>query len=55
MKFATKLTMIGAAVAMSMGTAAIAQDKVAVFATNPQGSLGYATGLAVCQDCNSQD
>ncbi len=49
MKFATKLTMIGAAVAMSMGTAAIAQDKVAVFATNPQGSLGYATGLAVAK------
>ena len=40
--FATSLT-----AAMAMGAAAVAQ--VAVFATNPQGSLGYRTGIAVAK------
>ena len=41
MKFVAKLTMISAAVAMSMGTSAFAQDKVAVFATVTAKIDGY--------------
>lgn len=46
MKLLATATMLTAVVAMS---AAASAQKVAVFATNPQGSLGYATGIAVAK------
>lgn len=49
-----KLTGIAAAAAASVALAGAAAAQVAVFATNPQGSLGYRTGIAVAKTVSAK-